>query len=372
MNKKDYYETLGVDKNASDAEIKSAFRKLAKEYHPDKNKSAGAEVKFKEIGEAYAVLSDAQKRKNYDQYGTADFGGHGSAGGFGGFDAGDVDLDSIFKDIFGGGFSGFGGGFSRGNSRNSSRKGNDIKISIDLDFEDAVFGTKKDIKLDLDDDCDNCSGKGGFGESTCGTCGGSGKIIEQQASFFGMMQTQKTCPNCKGNGKSYETKCNSCKGTGRTTKKKVITIDVPEGIDNGYELRMTGKGEKGYNGGPNGDIYLQFHVREHQLFERDNDDIYIEVPVTITDAILGAKIEIPTLTGNVYLNIDPGTQNYTKLKLKGKGVKNVRSSHKGDMYAVINVVIPNKINKKQKDLLADLSKTNLDDDREFKQFRKFL
>ncbi len=371
MNKKDYYASLGVDKNASEAEIKSAFRKLAKEYHPDKNKSAGAEAKFKEIGEAYAVLSDPQKRKNYDTYGTADFGSQGGHGGFGGFDAGDIDLDSIFKDIFGGGFSGFGGGFSRGN-RNSARKGQDIRIAIKLDFEEAIFGTKKDISLDLDDDCDNCSGKGGFGESTCQTCNGSGKIVEQQASFFGMMQTQKICPTCKGNGKSYETKCNSCKGTGRINRKKTITIDVPEGIDNGYELRMTGKGESGYNGGPNGDVYLQFHVSDHPLFERDGTDIYLEVPISITDAALGAKIEIPTLTGNVYLDIDPGTQNYTKLKLKGKGVKNVRSSHKGDMYAVINIVTPTKLNGKQKKLLRELAETDMDDDKEFKQFRKYL
>ncbi len=373
MNKKDYYKTLGVEKSASDAEIKSAFRKLAKEYHPDKNKSEGAEAKFKEIGEAYAVLSDANKRRQYDQFGTADFGGAGQggfSGGFGGFDAGDIDLDSILRDFFGGGFS---GGFSgRGNTRSSARKGNDIKVAINLTFEEAVFGCKKDIVLDLDDDCEKCSGKGGFGESVCKTCGGQGKVIQEQATLFGMMQTQKTCPDCKGNGKSFEDKCNHCKGSGRINKRKTITIEVPEGIDNGYELRMTGKGEKGYNGGSNGDIYLHFNVKDHDIFERDGNDIYLEVPVTITDAILGNKVEIPTLKGNVMLEIDSGTQNYTKLKLKGRGVKHIRSNSYGDMYAVINVVVPRKLSKKQKELFKELDKSDLNDDKEFKVFKKFL
>ncbi len=370
MSKKDYYKTLGVDKNASDQEIKSAFRKLAKEYHPDKNKDAGAEAKFKEIGEAYAVLSDETKRRQYDQFGTADFNGAGGYGG--GFNPGDIDLDSILRDFFGGGFSGFGGGFGSQGRKSSARRGNDMRIAINLSFEEAVFGCKKDLKLDLDDNCEKCDGKGGHGESTCSTCGGAGKVIAEQATLFGMMQTQKTCPTCKGAGKSYESKCTSCKGTGRVTKEKTITVDIPEGIDEGHELRISGKGERGYNGGPNGDIYLVFHVKEHPLFERDGTDIYLEVPVTITDAVLGAKIEIPTLNGNVYLSIDPGTQNYTKLKLKGKGIKHIRSSSKGDMYAVINIITPTKLSKKQKDLFKDLSKTDLDDSKEFKHFNKYL
>ncbi len=370
MNKKDYYKTLGVDKNASDAEIKSAFRKLAKEYHPDKNKEAGAEAKFKEIGEAYAVLSDPKKKANYDQFGTAD-GPTGFGGGHGGFDPGDIDLDSILRDFFGGGFSSSGFGGSR-RSSNGARRGADMRIAIDLTFEESVYGCEKDIRLTLDDDCEKCSGKGGFGESTCKTCGGHGKVIAEQATLFGMMQTEKLCPSCKGKGKSYETRCNSCKGSGRISKDKTITITVPEGIDNGHELRMSGKGEKGHNGGPAGDIYLQFRVKEHAIFEREGDDIYLEVPITVAQAALGIKKEIPTIHGNVYLDIEAGTQNYTKLKLKGKGVKNVRGSHKGDMYAVINVIVPEKLSRKQKDLFKELDKTDLEDEKVFKTFDKFL
>ncbi len=367
MNKKDYYNILGVSKTASDDEIKSAFRKLAKEYHPDKNKEPGAEAKFKEIGEAYAVLSDSTKRKNYDQFGTADFGGAGGAG-YGGFDPGDIDLNSIFDSFFGGGFS---GGFGR-NSRSSARKGADVRVNINLDFEDAVFGTKKDIVLNLDESCSNCSGKGGFNEKTCSACNGSGKITAEQATIFGIMQTQKTCHVCAGKGKTFEEKCSKCKGSGHVKKDKTITIEVPEGIDNGYELRMSGKGGAGTSGGPNGDIYLHFSVKNHPIFEREGEDIYLEVPITFADAALGAKVEIPTLTGNVYLDINPGTQNYTRLKLKGKGVKHIRSNHKGDMYAVVNIITPDKLSKKQKELFKDLAKTDLDDSKEFKLFRKYL
>ena len=374
MNKKDYYDILGVKKDASDAEIKSAFRKLAKEYHPDINKTEGAEAKFKEIGEAYSVLSDSSKRKNYDQFGTADFNGAGASGGFGGFDAGGVDINDILRDMFGGGFSqGFGGfgGSSRG-SQNKSRRGSDIRVEITLSFEEAVYGCKKEIKLNLEDKCDSCSGKGGHGECTCKTCGGAGVVLEEARTIFGVMQTQKTCPTCGGKGKSYERSCSSCRGAGRVNKNKTIVVTVPEGTYDGYELRMSGKGEAGYNGGVNGDIYLKFKVLEHNLYERDAFDIYMEVPITIVDATLGCKKEIPTLWGNVILEIDAGTQNYTKLKLKGKGVKNVRSSVKGDMYAVINVMIPEKLSKKQKELFKELNDTELDSNKEFKSFSKFL
>ncbi len=375
MNKKDYYEVLGVSKTASDAEIKSAFRKLAKEYHPDKNKSEGAEAKFKEIGEAYSVLSDSGKRKNYDQFGHAGtnasgaggFGGFG--GGFGGFDAGDIDLDSVFRDFFGGGFGGFGGS-SR--SKTQARKGSDIRYRINLSFEEAIFGCEKELKLDLEDDCDKCSGKGGFGEKTCSTCGGAGKVIQEQATLFGVVQSQKTCPTCKGLGKSFEEKCSKCRGEGRVKKEKTISVTVPEGIDEGHELRISGKGEKGYNGGPNGDIYLQFHVEDHPLYEREGTDIYLEVPITVAEAALGIKKEIPTLTGKVVLEIDPGTQNYTKLKLKGKGVKSIRGMHKGDMYAVINIIVPTKLSKKQKELFKELSESGIADEKDFKKFDKYL
>ena len=372
---KDYYDILGVSKDASENEIKSAFRKLAKQYHPD-NKQTGDEAKFKEIGEAYAVLSDETKRRQYDQFGSPAFqngegaGGYsGGFGGFGGFDGVDINLDDILGDLFGGGFS---GGFGSSARRSGPRRGPDVKVDVDLTFDEAVFGCKKDIKLDLNESCSECFGKGGFDEITCPNCGGRGRVVEQQSTIFGVMQTQKTCPTCKGKGKSYKKTCSECSGTGLIKSRKTISVDIPEGVDNGYELRISGKGEAGINGGPNGDIYLEFHVKEHPLFERDGKDIYLEVPITITDAILGCKKEVPTLTGSVVMQIDPGTQNYTKLKLKGKGIKSPKSNTKGDMYVVVNIIMPTKLNRQQKDLLEQLSQTDLETDDSFKKFRKYL
>ncbi len=372
MNKKDYYEVLGVSKGATAAEIKSAFRKLAKQYHPD-NKQTGDEAKFKEVGEAYAVLSDENKRRQYDQFGHAAFenGGSGAGyGGFSGFDASDINLEDIFGDLFGGSsFGGFSGFSSR---RNGARRGSDIKVNVDLTFEEACFGTKKDIKLNLNSKCDECDGKGGFDEQSCATCGGIGKVIEQQSTIFGVMQTQKTCSKCHGTGKTFKRVCQTCGGDGLVQKRKTITVEIPEGVDNGYELRISGKGEAGVNGGAPGDIYLEFKVKEHPIFERDGKDIYLEVPLSITDAILGCKKEIPTLYGNVILTIPEGTQNYTKLKLKGKGIKLPRSISKGDMYAVVNIIMPTKLTKKQKDLLTELSETDLETDSAFKTFKKYI
>ena len=370
-NKRDYYEVLGVSKNATDEEIKRAFRVLAKKYHPDVNKEEGAADKFKEIGEAYSVLSDKNKRNQYDQFGHAAFDG---ASGGAGFDMGDINLDDILSNLFGGGFGGFSssfGGFG-GRSRNRAVRGEDMLMRIKLTFDEAVNGCKKDIKVNVTDNCDECNGKGGFGEITCSTCGGRGVVKEEQRTIFGMMQTQKTCPNCGGIGKSFKEVCKSCHGEGMVTKNKTLTVTVPEGIDTGNQLRLSGKGGAGINGGPNGDIYLEFIVEEHKYFERNGDDIYLELPITITDAVLGCKKEIPTLTGNGYVEVKPGTQNYTKLKLKGKGVKNVNSRNTGDMYVVINVIIPTKLNKKQKDLLKELDNTDLETEPEFKEFKKAL
>lgn len=371
-NKRDYYEVLGVSKTATDEEIKRAFRVLAKKYHPDVNKEEGAAEKFKEIGEAYSVLSDKNKRASYDQFGHAAF--DGNAGGAG-FDMGDINLDDILSNLFGGGFGGFSGSFSgfggRGN-RNSARRGEDMLMRIKLTFEEAVNGCKKDIKVNVNETCDKCNGKGGFGESTCSTCGGRGVVREEQRTLFGMMQTQKTCPDCRGEGKTFKEICSSCGGDGRVAKNKTLTITVPEGIDTGNQLRLSGKGGAGVNGGPNGDIYLEFVVEEHKYFERHEDDIYLELPITITDAILGCKKEIPTLTGNGFIEIKPGTQNYTKLKLKGKGIRGVNSKSAGDMYVVVNVIIPTKLTKKQKDLLKELSETDLENETEFKEFKKSL
>lgn len=371
-NKRDYYEILGVSKTATDEEIKRAFRVLAKKYHPDVNKEEGAAEKFKEIGEAYSVLSDKNKRAQYDQFGHAAFDG---AQGGAGFDMGDINLDDILSNIFGGGFGGFSSSFSGfGGSRSSSRarRGEDMLMHIRLSFEEAVNGCKKDIKVNVTEACDECNGKGGFGETTCSTCGGRGVIREQQSTLFGIMQTQKTCPDCRGEGKTFKEICRQCDGEGRVSKNKTLTITVPAGIDTGNQLRLSGKGGAGINGGPNGDIYLEFVVEEHKYFERHEDDIYLELPVTITDVILGCKKEIPTLTGTGYVEIKPGTQNYTKLKLKGKGIKGVNSRTSGDMYVVINVIIPSKLNKKQKDLIKELSETDLENESEFKEFKKSL
>ncbi len=372
MNKKDYYEVLGVSKNATDEEIKRAFRVLAKKYHPDVNKEPGAAEKFKEIGEAYQVLSDKNKRAQYDQYGHAAFDG---AQGGAGFDMGDINLDDILSNLFGGGFGGFSsfsgfGGNSR--TRKSARRGEDLLMHIKISFEEAVKGCKKDIRLTVTENCDECNGKGGFGEKKCSTCDGLGVIREEQRTLFGIMQTQKTCPNCNGSGKTYKEICSECRGEGRVKKNKTLTVTVPAGIDTGNQLRLSGKGGAGINGGPNGDIYLEFEVEPDKYFERQDDDIYLEVPVTITEAVLGCKKEIPTLNGNGYIEIKPGTQNYTKLKLRGKGIKGVNSKSYGDMYVVINIIMPTKLTKKQKDLFKELAETDLETEPEFRDFQKAL
>lgn len=376
MNKKDYYEVLGVSKTATDEEIKRAFRKLAKQYHPD-NKQTGDEAKFKEVGEAYAILSDPQKRRQYDQFGHQAFTNNGNAG-FSGFSTDDIDLGDIFNEIFGGGFSGFGSfsGFGgRSGARTTSkrpRKGADSLVTVTLDFLEAINGCKKTITLDLNEKCDSCHGEGGFDEKSCPTCGGSGKIISEQRSLFGVFQTQTTCNTCGGTGRVFKTTCSECNGTGNVRKKKEIEVTIPEGVDTGYQLRISGKGSAGTNGGPNGDIYIEFKVKPHPIFEREDEDIYLSVPLTVTEAILGCKKEIPTLTGNVILEVKPGTNSGDKVKLKGKGVKKVNSFGKGNMYVVYNVIMPSKLSMSQKRLIKELAQTTLDDAPEFREFKKYL
>lgn len=374
-NKKDYYELLGVSNDASASEIKSAFRKLAKKYHPD-NKETGDEAKFKEIGEAYAVLSDENKRRQYDQFGSAAFDG---SNGFGGFDPGDVDLNDILRSVFGGGFS---GGFSSGGfgfddffggstrNTNRARKGKDTLVRIDLTLEEAAFGIDKEITLNLNDTCENCNGVGGFEEKTCDYCHGNGYVVTEQRSIFGVMQSQSVCPKCKGSGKTFKSVCEKCSGTGQVRKKKTISVHIPEGVETGHQLRMTGKGESGINGGPNGDIYLEINVKESSFYKRDGNNLYIHMPITITDAILGCKKEVPTIYGNVMMEIKPGTQNNTKYKLRGKGIKGVNSIMKGDQYVIIDVMIPDKLTRDQKALIKELSETDLETNIEFKEFKK--
>jgi len=372
---KSYYDVLGVPKTATDAEIKSAFRKLAKKYHPDINKEPGAEEKFKEIGEAYAVLSDPDKRKQYDQFGHEAYTKGASQGGFGGnpfggFSADDIDLSSIFDDLFGG--SVFGSSSRRGASRNRPTKGRDSLVKIDLTFEEAVFGCKKTINIDLDDECEECDGKGGSGEETCSTCGGRGRVVTQQRTMFGVFQSETTCPDCGGRGRKYRNTCRKCNGTGHVVKNKEIEITVPEGVDTGHQLRISGKGAAGYNGGPNGDIYIEFRVKDHPLFERKDNDIYLDLPLTITEVVLGCKKEIPTLTGSVVLTIDAGSQPGDQLRLRGKGVKDPTRNKKGDMYIVLDVVIPTKLDRKQKDLFKQLNETNLESGSAFKNYKRYL
>lgn len=375
MNKKDYYEVLGVSKTATDAEIKSAFRRLAKKYHPDVSTEPNAAEKFKECQEAYAVLSDPQKRQQYDQFGHAAFqNGAGGAGGFSNFDFGD--MSDIFDDLFGG-LGGFGGfsGFTNQNSRRGTsgpRKGNDVLYRMTIDFEDAVYGTKKDIKLDVTDTCPDCDGKGGFNSQTCSKCRGSGTITSEQRTMFGSFLTKTTCPECRGTGSTFEKKCTTCHGSGNVEKNKTITITIPAGIDTDNRLRVAGKGEAGTNGGRPGDLYIEFTVKDHEFYERDEDDIYIDLPLTITEAVLGCKKEVPTLYGKVTLTIPAGTNTNDKLRLKGKGIENVQTKKKGDMYVVANVVIPEKLSREQKKLFDTLSETPLDNTPEFKKYYKFL
>ena len=356
MNKRDYYEVLGVSKGASQDEIKRAFRKLAKKYHPDVSKEPDAEEKFKEAQEAYAVLSDEQKRAQYDQYGHAAFEGmNGGAG----FDFSDFDFSDIFDGIFGGGFSSFGSFGGRRNTRNGARDGSDRLMRVNLSFEDAVFGTKKKINVDVNEECSKCDGKGGHGSHTCKTCHGKGVVTREQRTILGAFMSQTTCPDCHGKGTAFEKICSNCHGNGTVRKNKDLEVKIPAGVDSGSRLRLAGKGDAGVNGGANGDLYLEFVVKEHPLYIRDDYDIYLELPITITDAVLGCKKNIPTLYGNVKLNIPSGSESGDKLRIKDKGVTHVNSSVKGDMYIILKVCIPKKIDKKQKKLFEELSDTNL-------------
>ncbi|MBR3199313.1 MAG: molecular chaperone DnaJ [Bacilli bacterium] len=373
MDKKDYYEVLGVSKDASETEIKSAFRKLAKKYHPDVSKEPDAAEKFKEAQEAYAVLSDADKRRQYDQFGHAAFSG---ASGQGGFDFSGFDFSDIFSDLFGGSFGGFSSfdGFSGFGGRNSKRpqKGRDTVVKVDLDFEEAVFGTKKTINLNLNEKCDDCDGKGGHGTKKCDNCNGTGTVSSRQQTLFGAFMTQTTCSKCGGRGEIFEETCTKCHGKGRVRTNKDIEVKIPEGVDTGNQLRIAGKGEAGVNGGPNGDIYLEFKVKKHPLFVRDANDIHLEFPIDITEAVLGCKKEVPTLEGSVKVNIPAGSQNGDILRLKGKGISDVNYRRKGDMYITLNIVIPRKLDREQKKLFESLSNTDLNKEKEFDRVKKYL
>ena len=365
MNKRDYYETLGVNKTATPDEIKSSFRKLAKQYHPDVSKEANASEKFQEAQEAYAVLSDAEKKRQYDQYGHAAFNNQ-NGGQNGNYDFSGFDFSDIFGDLFG---SSFGG---RGSNANRPKKGRDSLMRVSLSFEDAVFGTKKTINLDTTETCDECQGKGGHGEHTCARCHGGGYVNAEQRTLFGTFMTKAACPDCEGTGKTYERVCNKCRGVGKLKRNKDIDVTIPAGVNNGNQIRIAGKGEAGSSGGPNGDIYLEFTVLDHPIYLRDENDIYLKLPITITDAVLGCKKDVPTLWGTIKLTIPAGSANNDRHRLKGKGVSDIQGGHKGDMYVILDIIIPKKLGKDQKQLFDNLAKTDLEDSSEFKKIKKYI
>ncbi len=376
MNKRDYYEVLGVSKNASDAEIKSAFRKLAKKYHPDVCKDPDGPEKFKEAQEAYAVLSNQSERAKYDQFGHAAFSGNnGSSGGAGGYDFSGFDFSSIFDDLFGGNdfssfsFGNMGSAFG-GTKRSRARRGNDLVYNMKIDFEDAAYGAKKDITLDVIDECVNCHGEGGFDKTTCSTCGGSGVVNTQARTIIGTIMTKSPCKDCGGTGYTFKRVCPECRGNGKIKQRKTFTIDVPKGINTGEQIRMSGKGEAGINGGPNGDLYIEFQVKDHPLYKREDSDLYLELPVTVTELVLGGSRTINTLDGKIDVKIPAYSQSGEILRVRGKGMPSVHTGHRGDLYIELKLVLPNKLSRTQKDLFNELSKTELDDNEAFKRFEK--
>ena len=354
-SKRDYYEVLGVSKDADDAGIKKAYRALAKKYHPDMNPGdAEAEKKFKEASEAYAVLSDAEKRRQYDQFGHAAFeGGAGGAGGFGGFDFNGADFGDIFGDIFGDLFGG--GGRRGGRANNGPMKGANIRKSIRITFEEAVFGCKKELEVILKDPCTTCGGTGakpGTSPETCPKCGGKGQVVYTSQSFFGTVQNVQTCPNCGGSGKVIKEKCTSCSGTGYTSSKKKIEVTIPAGIDNGQSVRIREKGEPGTNGGPRGDLLVEVNVSRHPIFQRQDMHIFSTVPISFAQAALGGDVKIQTVDGAVIYNVKPGTKTDTKVRLKGKGVPSLRNSAvRGDHYVTLVIQTPEKLSAEAKEAL---------------------
>lgn len=349
--KRDYYEVLGVSKSASDSELKSAYRKLAKKYHPDMNPGdKEAEAKFKEASEAYSVLSDPDKRRQYDQFGHAAFEG-GAGGGAGGFDFNGMDMGDIFGDIFG---DFFGGGRSRAQN-NGPMKGQNLHHTIRITFEEACFGTEKELDLPLQDECESCHGTGakaGTTPETCSKCGGKGQVVYTQQSLFGMVRNVQTCPDCRGTGKIIRDKCPDCHGSGYITRKRKISVTVPAGIDNGQSIRIREKGDPGVNGGPRGDLLVEVAVSRHPIFQRQGIDIYSSAPITFAQAALGGDVRIKTVDGEVEHTVKPGTQTDTRIRLRGKGVPSLRNkSIRGDQYVTLVVQVPTKMNGEQKELL---------------------
>ncbi len=353
MAKQDFYSVLGVAKGTSADEIKKAYRKLAKEYHPDKNAgNAEAEAKFKSINEAYDVLKDEQKRAAYDRFGHDAFqGGMGGAGGAG---AGGFDFSSNFSDIFDDLFGNFAGGQAGGGrARRANTRGADLRYNLQINLEDAYKGKSETIKVTTAVTCDTCSGSGGEkGEeaATCGSCAGSGRVRMQQGFFT----IERTCPSCQGNGKVIKNPCKKCAGTGRVRKERSLNVTIPKGVEDGTRIRLSGEGEAGARGGDNGDLYIFISVKPHSMFEREGDDVHCNVPIKMTTATLGGTVEVPTLSGGrVKLTIPEGTQTGKQFRMRGKGMPIMRTNHFGDMYVHVQVETPVKLSKKQKDMLKE-------------------
>ena len=357
-DKRDYYESLGLSKDASDEEIKKAFRQQAKKYHPDVNPgNQKAEARFKEINEAYEVLSDADKKARYDQYGHAGVDPNFNAGGFGGFSGFggmDFDLGDLFGSIFGGG----GGSASR--SRNAPKKGERIRADITIKFEEAAFGCDKEVSVMRVESCDDCQGTGckeGTTAETCANCNGRGTVTSQQRTPFGVMQSSTDCPKCSGRGKIIHQPCEKCRGLGLVRRNRSIKVSIPAGIDNGQTISMRGQGSAGVNGGEPGDLYVTVIVMSHAIFDREGNSVLLEMPVTFVQAALGAELEVPTLDGKVKYSIPEGTQTGTVFRLRGKGIPNLRGSSRGDQFVTVRVVVPTALTDEQKNLLMQFDAT---------------
>ena len=349
--KRDYYEVLGLDRNASDEDIKKAYRTMAKQYHPDLHPGdKEAEAKFKEVNEAYATLSDSQKKARYDQFGHEDpMAGGGGGASYGG--AGFEDLGDIFSSFFGGDL--FGGGRQR---RNGPQQGNDLEYELRITFEEAAFGARKDITITREALCDECGGTGakkGTSPETCPDCQGRGQVVSYQNTPLGRIQTQRPCSRCGGKGKIIKESCTHCAGRGRVRKNPKITINVPAGIDNGQRINLRGEGEPGINGGPSGDLYVRIAVTPHRLFKRDGYNLMLEIPITFPQATLGASIEVPSLEGKINYDIPEGTQTGTIFRLRNKGIQVLNSKSRGDLFITVKVEIPRSLNSQQKKLLRD-------------------
>lgn len=369
--KRDYYEVLGVSKDASADDLKKAYRKLAKQYHPDMNPGdKTAEGKFKEVSEAYEMLSDTSKRQRYDQFGHAgvdpSYGG-GAGGGFGGFDVGD-----IFESFFGGGFGGFGGS-SRTRNPNGPIRGNDISVTLTLEFMEAAKGCKQQITLQRLEKCDTCAGTGakkGSTPETCGECGGTGQVHVQQRTPIGVIQTTRTCSKCSGKGKVIKEPCADCRGIGRVRNSRTLEVSVPAGIDNGQTFVLRGQGDQGMNGGPAGDVNITVRLRPDPLFERDGFDVWCDIPITFSQAVLGDEIVVPTIDGRVKYDVPEGTQSGTVFRLRNKGIPYVNGRGRGDQYVKVNLEVPRNLTGKQKDALKKFEE--LSTDKNYEKRKSFL